>query len=119
MLVPVAACRCGGGGVEKLADLGPGEFLVAGVMDGLREELLGLGDQAGQRVRPNGGVAEPVGPAQPGEAVDRFAEDLAAVVAGEGCGQLAGAGEVQGRAFPEASWSTRANSVATSCLRWY
>src|SRR5258708_20309249 len=67
-------------------------------MDGLREELPGLGDQAGQDVQANGGVAGPAGRAQPGEAVGRFVGDLAAVVAGEGCGQLAGAGEGQGRA---------------------
>jgi hypothetical protein len=46
----VAACRGGGGGAEELADLVPGEFLVAGVVDGLGQELLGLGDQAGQGV---------------------------------------------------------------------
>ena len=49
------------GGVEELADLGPGEFLVAGVVDGVGQELLGLGDEAGQGVQPGGGVAEPVG----------------------------------------------------------
>jgi hypothetical protein len=51
------ACRCCGGGVEEVADLGPGEFLVAGVVDGLGQELLGLGDEAGWRVQMDGGVA--------------------------------------------------------------
>jgi len=57
----VAACRGGGGGAGELADLGPGGLLIAGVVDGLGQELLGLGDQAGQGVQPDGGVAEPVG----------------------------------------------------------
>jgi len=43
----VAACCRGGGGAQQFADLGPGEFLVAGVMDGLGQELCGLGDQGG------------------------------------------------------------------------
>jgi hypothetical protein len=34
------------GGAEEFADLGPGELLVAGVMDGLGHKLLGLGDEA-------------------------------------------------------------------------
>jgi hypothetical protein len=38
----VAACGGGGGGAEELADLGPGEFVVAGVADGLGQELFGL-----------------------------------------------------------------------------
>jgi hypothetical protein len=46
--------------------MGPGEFLVAGVVDGLGQELVGLGDQAGQGLQPDGGVAEPVGRAEPG-----------------------------------------------------
>jgi hypothetical protein len=81
-LVPVAACRGGGDGAEELADLGPGEFLVAGVVDGLRQELVGLGDEAGQDMQPDAGVAEPVGRAEPGELVDRLVEDLQAVGAG-------------------------------------
>ena len=60
-------------------------------MDGLGQELFGLGDQAGQGVQPDGGVAEPVGGAQPGEVLDRFGEDVQAVVAGGGGGQLPGA----------------------------
>jgi hypothetical protein len=32
MVCPVSACRGSGCGVEELADLGPGEFLVAGVV---------------------------------------------------------------------------------------
>ena len=81
-MVPVAACGGACGGVEKLADLGPGEFLVAGVVDGLGQELLGLGDEAGQGVQVDGGVTEPVGGAEPGESVDRLGEDGQAVVAG-------------------------------------
>ena len=87
-------------------------------MDGLGQELLGLGDEAGQGVQPDGGVAEPVGGAQPGELVDRLGEDLQAVVAGGGGGQLAGAGQAQWRAVHEASWSMRASSEANSCPRW-
>ena len=64
-------------------------------MDGLGQELFGLGDQAGQGVQPDGGVAEPVGRAQPGELVDRLVEDVEAVLAGGGGGQLAGAGQPQ------------------------
>jgi hypothetical protein len=52
-LSTVAARRRGGGGAEELADLGPGEFLVAGVVDGLGQELFGLGDEAGQGVQPD------------------------------------------------------------------
>src|SRR5260221_2898947 len=77
-------------------------------MDGLREELPGLGDQAGQDVQANGGVAEPAGRAQPGEAVDRFVEDLAAVVAGEGCGQLA---------LPSASLTASSSTPAATSSR--
>jgi len=55
-------------------------------MDGVGQQLLGLGDEAGQRVQMDGGVAKPVGGAQPGEAVDRLGEDLKTVVAGGGCG---------------------------------
>ena len=62
-------CRCGGGGAQEFADLGPGEFLVAGGADGFGQELLGLGDEARQGVQVDGGVAEPVGGAQPGEVV--------------------------------------------------
>ena len=51
-------------------------------MDGLGQEVFGLGDQAGQGVQPDGGVAEPVGGAEPGEVVDRLGEDVQAVVAG-------------------------------------
>jgi len=43
IMVPVAACRGGSGDIEELADLGPGELLVAAVVDGLGQELLGLG----------------------------------------------------------------------------
>jgi hypothetical protein len=95
---------CGGGGAEEFADLGPGEFLVAGVMDGPGQELLGLGDEAGQRVQADCGAAEPAGGAQPGEVIDRLAEDVEAVVAGGWGGQLAGAGQ--------------ASSEANSCSRW-
>ena len=72
MLVAVAASRGGGGGVEEFADLGPGEFLIAGVVDGNGQEPFGLGDEAGQGVQPDAGVAEPGGRAQPGEVVDRL-----------------------------------------------
>jgi hypothetical protein len=95
----VAACCCGSGGAEELADLGPGEFLVAGVVDGLGQELAGLGDEAGQGVEVDGGVAEPVGGAQPGEVVDRVGEDLQAVVAGGGGGLLAGRARRRGAGF--------------------
>src|SRR6516165_7905749 len=87
-------------------------------MDGLGQELLGLGEEAGQGVQVDGGVAEPVGGAQPGELVDRIVEDLQAVVAGGGGGQLAGAGQAKGRAGHDASWSARASSEANSCPRW-
>ena len=72
--------------------MGPGEFLVAGVVDGLGQELLGLGDQAGEGVQPDGGIAEPVGRAEPGELVNRLVKDVQAVLAGAGGGQLPGAG---------------------------
>jgi hypothetical protein len=66
-------------------------------VDGLGQELFGLGGEAGQGVQVDGGVAEPVGGAEPGELVDRFVEDLEAVVADDGrgagrCGPGAGAG---------------------------
>src|SRR5215471_14906837 len=66
--------------------------LVSGVADGLGQQLLGLGDEAGQGVQPDGGVAQPVGGAQAGELVDRVVEGLQAVVAGGRGGQLAGGG---------------------------
>ena len=49
-LVPVAAGGCGGGGVEELADLRPGEFLVAGLVDSLAKDELQLHADAGERV---------------------------------------------------------------------
>jgi hypothetical protein len=48
-------------GVEELAVWAQMSSCVAGVVDGLGQELVGLGDQAGQRVQPDGGIAEPVG----------------------------------------------------------
>ena len=72
------AGRGGVGGAKELADLGPGEFLVAGVVDGLGQELLGLGDETGQGVEVDGGVAEPVGGAPLGEGIDRLVEDVEA-----------------------------------------
>jgi hypothetical protein len=63
-------------------------------VDGLGQELFGLGDEAGQGVQPDAGVAEPVGGAEPGELVDRVVEDLEAVVAGRGRGRLATAAPV-------------------------
>src|SRR6516162_4953366 len=117
MACSVAAGGGGGGGAQELADLGPGEFLVAGVVNGRGQELLGLGDEAGQGVQVDGGVAEPIGGAQPGEGIDRLVEDGEAVVAGDRCGELAGAGQAQCRLVHEASWSTRASSEANSCWR--
>ena len=96
-MVPIAACGGGGGGAEELADLGPGEFLVAGVSDGLGQELRGRGDEAGQGVQPDGGIAGPVGGAAPGELAGGLVEDLEAVIARDGGGQLAGAGQPQRR----------------------
>ena len=66
----------------------PGEFLIAGVVDGVGQELLGLGDEAGQGVQVDGGVAGPVGGAPAGEVVDRLGDDVEAVVVGSGGGQL-------------------------------
>ena len=71
---------------------------------------------AGQGVQPVGGVAGPVGGAQPGELVDRLVEDVEAVGAGGGGGYLAGAGEPQVRAGHEASWSRRASSEVRTKL---
>jgi hypothetical protein len=51
-------------------------------VDGLGQELFGLGDEAGEGVQVDGGVAELVGGAQAGEGIDRIGEDLQAVVAG-------------------------------------
>ena len=87
-LVPVASRRRGGGDVEEFAGLRPGEFLVAGVVDGLGQELLSLGDEAGQGVEADAGVAEPVGRAEPGELVDGLVEDVVAVRAGGGGGRF-------------------------------
>ena len=56
--------------------------MISSIVDCLGQELLGLGDEAGKRVQADGGVAEPVGRALPGEGIDRFGEDLEAVVAG-------------------------------------
>jgi len=99
MVVPVAAGCGGSGGAEEFADLGPGEFLVAGVVDGLGQQLLCLGDEAGQGVQVDGGVTEPGGGAQAGEVIDRLAEDVEAVVAGGGCGELAGRARRRGGRF--------------------
>ena len=54
--------------------LGPGEFLVAGVVDGLGQELLGLGEEAGRGVQPDGGVAGLVGGVEPGELAGRLGD---------------------------------------------
>jgi hypothetical protein len=68
-------------------------------VDGLGKELLGLGDEAAEGVQVDGGVAEPVGGAQPGEVIDRVGEDLEAVIAGARGGQLSRVGEAQGGRF--------------------
>ena len=60
-VVSVAARCCGSADAEEFAGLGPGEFLVWGVVDGRGQQLPGLGDEAGQGVQPDGGVAKPVG----------------------------------------------------------
>ncbi len=91
----MAGCG-GGGGAGELADLGPGELLVAGVVDGLRQELFGLGDEAGQGVQADGGVAGPVGGAEASELVDCLVKDLEAVLAGRGRRELAGPGRGAG-----------------------
>src|SRR6266705_3006450 len=118
-LIMLCSASGGGGGVEELADLGPGEFLVAGLVDGLGQELFGLGDEAGQAVQVDGGVAEPV-------AVRNWVRlpvawlrisKLSSLVRGAGSWP-GGPGEVQGRMVHEASWSMRASSEANSCLRW-
>ena len=89
-------------------------FLVAGVVDGLGQELLGLGDEAGQGVQADGGVAEPVGGAQPGEGIDRLGKDSEAVVAGDGCGLLAGAGQAgSGRPAKATNWRRKGSSTLT------
>jgi hypothetical protein len=38
----IMGCSSSGAGVEELADLSPGKFLVVGVVDGLGQELAGL-----------------------------------------------------------------------------
>ena len=71
-IMPVSGVKlimaCSGIGVpqlrrccQELADLDPGEFLVAGVTDGLGQELLGMGGEASQSVQADGGITEPVG----------------------------------------------------------
>ena len=59
-------------------------------MDALGQELLGLGDEAGQGVEVDGGITEPVGGAQAGRRFDRVVEDVKAVVAGDGAGSWPG-----------------------------
>jgi hypothetical protein len=54
------------------------------VVDGLGQELAGRGDQVGQGVQPDGGVAEPAAGAEPGELTGGLVEDLVAVLAGGG-----------------------------------
>jgi hypothetical protein len=44
-----------------LADLVPCELLVAGVVDGVEEELAGLSGEAGEGVQSDAWVAEPEG----------------------------------------------------------
>jgi hypothetical protein len=63
----VAAGGSLGGEAEELADLGPGEALVAGVCHGVGEHRSGLGEEAGEGVQVDAGVAEPVRGAQPGQ----------------------------------------------------
>ena len=55
-----ASCCRVGGQAEELADLGPGEALVAGVGDGLGQQCVGLGEQAGQGVQVDAAVPVPV-----------------------------------------------------------
>ena len=70
------------------------------------QELFGLGDQAGHgaRAQADGGVAEPVGRAQPGELVNRVSEDLEVVGGG---GQLPGVGRAQ-RGAGSCGWASLA-----------
>ena len=53
-------------------------------MDGLGQELLGLGEEAGQGVQVDGGGAEPVAGAQPGKGVDRLERRVGARTPGTG-----------------------------------
>ena len=41
--VPVAACGGGAGEAEQLSDLVPGQFLVAGLGDGVGKQVVGPG----------------------------------------------------------------------------
>ena len=90
--VPVAACCGRAGEAEQLSDLVPGQFLVAGLGDGVGQQSLGLDEQAGQGVRVDRGVAEPVRRAECGECGDGVAEDGGAEVVDDGSGQLFGVG---------------------------
>ncbi|HTT53537.1 MAG TPA: hypothetical protein VMH35_19260, partial [Streptosporangiaceae bacterium] len=47
----------------------------SGLVNSGGEHLLGPGDEAGQGVQPDRGVAEPVGGAQRGEGLDGLGED--------------------------------------------
>src|SRR6478672_9491142 len=88
---PIATGWGGGRGVEQLADLVPGELLVACVADSVWEQTFGLGEQAGQGVQADAGVAEPVESAPAGEGVDGVGEDLEAVLVDARWGRSLGA----------------------------
>jgi hypothetical protein len=60
---------------EQLADVGPSELMVAGVLDDLGKEAVGLAPGVWREREPNSDVAEPVGPAQLAETLDSLLED--------------------------------------------
>jgi hypothetical protein len=122
MVDAVAASGGLGGEAEELADLGPGEALVAGGRDGLGDHGVGLGEEAGEGVQVDAGVAEALRGAQPGEGLDGVGDDgEAEVVDDRGrevvrsdepqSGRLAGGGGHETSSFrPARSW-------ANSCWR--
>src|SRR5881396_2255684 len=109
----MASVSTGGGGLrktEELADLGPGEALVAGCGDGVGQHAVGLGDEAGEGVQADRAVAEPVRSAHSCQGFDGVGEDGGAVGIDPWRGQLAGRGEAQRLAGHDAFSSSRASS---------
>jgi len=117
-MVPVPACCGCRGEVQELADFCPGVLLIAGLADGGGDNLLGLGDEAGQGVQCDGAVTEPVRGAQRGEGVDGLGEDGGAVGVDAGGGQFAGPGEPRSLAGQAASSRWRCRVGRNSMVVW-
>jgi hypothetical protein len=70
--------------VEQPADFGLNMALIARLANGLGNDLLSLGDEAGQGVQVDRAIAKPVRGAQRSEGVGGFGDDAGAEFVEEG-----------------------------------